>query len=192
MKKFICGMFAAFFVLIAATAIFDKEEQKRVVVENVVITENASQDSALDARFLNMLNHNYIYNEDFNCVDDIVNGSVPALLKLRDKDNGEYIAEYHVEDYVYNMYGIEIFDMSELNSQFPQKSGYLYIIPRGFDEYKHEVESVVPNEDGTYSVTTKVTIFDQYGEVTEKRAKTLFVKNEQSDFGYNIVYSDIL
>lgn len=189
MKKIIGMMLATFFVLIAAVVAFKGEEPKKVTVENVVITENASENGAIEARFLNMLNHNYIYNEQFDEVEEIINGSMPALLNLRDED---FIAEHHVVDYVYNMYGIEIFDMSGLNADFPQKSGYLYIIPKGYDTYKHEAVSVNQNEDGTYTFITKLKIFDQYGEVTECQAKTLFVKNEQSDFGYNIVYSEIM
>ena len=56
------------------------------------------------------------------------------------------------------------------------------VCPRGCDL------TVTKNEDGTYTVITKLKIFDQYGEVNEKTAKSLFVKNDQSDFGYNIVY----
>lgn len=189
MKKLICGMLAAFFVLIAALCVFNKANEPKVTVENVVVTENAPENGALEARFLNMLNHNYIYNEQFDDVEEIINGSVPALLNLREED---FIAEHHVVDYVYNMYGIEILDMSGLNADFPQKSGYLYIVPKGYDTYKHEAQSIKQNEDGTYTFITSLKIFDQYGEVTEKTAKSLFVKNEASDFGYNIVYSEIM
>ncbi|MBP3705636.1 MAG: hypothetical protein J6J13_00085 [Clostridia bacterium] len=191
MKKFICGMILTFLVLIAVFGNLPCESEQKNVVENIVTAENASENAALDARFLNMLNHNYVYNESFNCVDDIVNCSIPALLNLRDETE-EYIAEYHVKDYVYNMYGIEIFDMSALNADFPQRQGYVYIIPRGFDVYKHKIDTVKLNEDGTYSVTTTATVLDQYGKIEEKKVNSLFVRNEDSDFGYNLVYSDIM
>ena len=189
MKKAVCGIIAAFFVLIAVSAVKSPEKSKELTVQNVVSVENSAESSALVARFLNMLNHNYIYDSQFDDVEEIINGSTPALLNLRED---EYIAEHHVADYIYNMYGIEIFDMSELNSQFPKKSGYMYILPKGYDTYKHSIKSSTQNEDGTYTVITKLKIFDQYGEVNEKTAKSLFVKNEASDFGYNIVYSEIM
>ena len=99
MKKAVCGIIAAFFVLIAVSAVKAPEKSKEVTVQNVVSVENSAENSALDARFLNMLNHNYIYDSQFDDVEEIINGSTPALLNLRED---EYIAEHHVIDYVYN------------------------------------------------------------------------------------------
>ena len=47
------------------------------------------------------------------------------------------------------------------------------------------------NEDGSYTVITSVEINSHDGGETVK-AKTLFIKNSDSDFGYNIVSSDII
>ena len=82
-----------------------------------------SETSVNSARFLNMLNHNYIYGADFEDVDVMVNGSVPALLSSREDD---FISSGIVTSFMYDMYGIEIVDMSALNADFPQKEGYLY------------------------------------------------------------------
>ena len=46
------------------------------------VAENVNQ-----ARFLNMLNHNFVYGSDFENADDVVNNSVLALLDLRDSEN---------------------------------------------------------------------------------------------------------
>ena len=143
------------------------------------------------ARFLNMLNHNFVYNEAFNSVEDIVNASVPALLNMRDSVNESYIAESYVKDYVYNMYGVEIEDFSDINSDFAHLDGYVYIIPRGFSVFSHKIDSVSLNEDGSFTVVTSVSIDSHDGDSISRKAVSLFVKNDRSRFGYNIISSEI-
>lgn len=141
------------------------------------------------ARFLNMLNHNYIYDADFEDIDAMINLSVPALLSVREDD---FISSAIVASFMYDMYGVEILDMSGLNAQFPQRDGYLYIIPRGFTSYEHFGAEVKINEDGTFFVTTSVIVTPSDAEPYEAKAVSLFVKNQNSSFGYNIVSSEIL
>lgn len=142
------------------------------------------------ARFLNMLNHSFVYDDAFNYTDDLVNASVIALLDYCDAD-GEFIAEGVVRDYVMNMYGVDIVDFSELNADFPHKEGYVFVIPRGFSTYHHTLVDCLENEDGSYTVTTEVEINNHEGDTVTATAVTLFVKNSESDFGYNIIYSNI-
>lgn len=154
-------------------------------------TSATSEYEVYAARFLNMLNHNFVYGESFKSVEDIVNDSMPALLELRDSEIDSYIAEQYVTDYVFNMYGIEIFDYSEINSDFEQIDGYVYILPRGFAIYKHEIISIAENEDGSFTVKTNVNISShdsgEYSDVCE----TLFVRNTNSRFGFSIIFSNI-
>ena len=65
-------------------------------------------------------------------------------------------------------------------------------IPKGFTSYEHKDADVRMNEDGTFFVTTLVTVTTHDGEQYEAKAVSLFVENEASAFGYNIVSSDIL
>ena len=154
-------------------------------------TEKEIVMGALDARFLNMLNHNYVYNEGFDCADDMINDSVMALLDLRDKENADFIAEKYVKGFVYDMYGLQVADMSALNEGFPSKEGYVYVIPRGMVGYEHSILSVDENEDGSFTVVTEVTVDSHDSEDETFKAVSLFVKNEASAFGYNIVYCNI-
>ena len=151
----------------------------------------ADETAVLKARFLNMLNHNFAYNEAFNSVEELANCSVLALFDLRDSGDEAFIAETYVETYLYNMNGVETDGLSDINEGFPHKDGYVYIIPRGFSIYRHSIDSVTLNEDGSYTVITSVEINSHDGGETVK-AKTLFIKNSDSDFGYNIVSSDII
>lgn len=162
--------------------------EKELEAAPVALSEK-SETALNSARFLNMLNHNYIYGTDFEDVDVMVNGCVPALLSSREED---FIASGIVASFMYDMYGVEIVDMSALNADFPQKEGYLYIIPKGFTSYEHKDADVRMNEDGTFFVTTAVTVTTHDGEQYEAKAVSLFVENEASAFGYNIVSSEIL
>ena len=154
-------------------------------------TNSAKNQSALQVRFLNMLNHNFVYNSDFDNVEDIVNSSIPALLSLSEQDE-DFIAEGFVSDYVFDMYGIEIENFAEINAELPQKEGFVYIVPRGFCIYKHQAISVNENEDGTFTVETSVLTETHDGEIDELNCTTLFVPNNESQFGFNIVYSQII
>ena len=162
--------------------------------ENSVVTVSKSEmspektDKLLESRFLNMLKHSFVYDADFESVESVVNGSMPALLNLRE---GDFISEAFVADYVFNMYGIEVENFGELNRDFPSKEGYVYIIPRGFTKYEHSAVSVTENEDGSYTVETKVTAEGHDSEAIVETCTTLFVPNESSSFGFNIVYSNI-
>lgn len=155
-------------------------------------TVKSISDEALNARFLNMLNHNFVYNDDFNDVDTVINNSVFALINLRDSENEEYIKDTYVKGFVNDMYGIEIADMSQLNADFPQKEGYVYIIPRGYTTYSHKIVSVKQNEDASYTVVSEAIINNHDSDPQTYKVVSLFVKNETSSFGYNIIYSNII
>lgn len=145
-----------------------------------------------EARFLNMLNHNFVYNTDFDDADTIVNNASLALLDLRDSTNEDYIKDTYVKGFVKDMYGIEIADMSDLNAEYPQLDGYLYIIPRGYTSYSHTIVSVEQNEDGSYTVVSDVTVSDHDAAAKTQKAVSLFVENDESAFGYNMIYCNIV
>ena len=155
-------------------------------------TADEIQASVNEARFLNMLNHNFVYNSDFDNADTIVNNASLALLDLRDSANEDYIKETYVKGFVKDMYGIEIADMSSLNAEYPQLDGYLYIIPRGYTSYSHTIVSVEQNEDGSYTVVSDVSVSDHDAASKTQKAVSLFVENDESAFGYNMIYCNIV
>ena len=158
--------------------------------ENATVSENFDKEKVLEARFLNMLNHSFAYDEELASVEDLVNCAVTALCVTESTDDS-FIEESRVEDYLYNMYGVEVENLSSVNADFPKKDGYVYVIPRGYTVYKHTIDSVRLNEDGSYTVTTSVTL-DSHDGKKEGKAVTLFVKNSNSQFGFNIISSDII
>ncbi len=145
-------------------------------------------DEALAARFLNMLNRNYAYDDDFLYYDTMIGNAVLALLDLRE---GDYISASYVSDYLFSMYGIELTDFSDYGAGFPQKEGYIYIIPRGFATFAHRILSVTENEDGSFTVETAVTVDPHDGESFERMATALFVPNDESAFGFMLHRCDL-
>lgn len=146
----------------------------------------------LETRFLNMLNHNYVYGDEFDSLETIVNNSVVALLELRDIENPDYITENAVEGYLYDMFGLESLDFKGINPDFPQTDGYVYILPRGYAEYEHKAVSLTKCEDGTYLFETSVNIKTHDKREENLICKTRFTPNPSSSFGFNIVTSEIL
>lgn len=160
------------------------------VVSNVTLNLSDSNSSKiLESRFLNMLNRNFVYGEDFLSADSLLSFSIIAN---RDKaEDGEFIKEDIVTSFVFDMYGVEIVDTNDFNAEYPQKEGYLYLVAKGFTVYKHSNAKITENEDGTYTVITDVLVDGHDGENVTLSAKTLFAKNSESAFGFNIIYSEI-
>ncbi len=162
-----------------------KEDSKVITIAN---SENADEDKILESRFLNMLNHNFVYNDAFETTEGVVNNSVIALL---DYAEDGYIAENVVSDYIFNMYGIEIEDYSVINPEFDYIEGYVFVLPMGYSTFNHEVISVAVNEDGSFTVKTRVEISSHDSGVFYETCETLFVQNENSQFGFSIIYSEL-
>lgn len=163
-------------------------ENKNTQVLTVSKNDNQAN-PVLEARFLNMLNHNFVYNEDFYEDSVLVNNSLVALLNVAEDS---FVKQTYVEDYIFNMYG-KIYDGFDfLGENLPEKSGYVYIIPRGYSEYTHKIVSLTDNKDGSYTVISEVEISNADGSVENLKAETVFLENTESDFGYNIMYSEII
>ena len=170
----------------------DATEEKQVAsVENSVLTvaqDGNVQDKVLETRFLNMLNHNFVYDDAFYDDAALANASMLALLEVAD---GSFLDQNYLADYIFNMYGKIYKDFDFLGEALPQKDGFVYIIPRGYEVYTHEMVSLTANEDGSYTAVTNVEISYEDGSVEVLQAETLFIEAEESAFGYNILYSQI-
>lgn len=175
--------------LLSFVKVSDKNAQiVEAATQNQEVITVADNTKMLESRFLNMLNHSFVYDNDFYDKETLVNNSVLALLDLA--DNG-FVSETYVSDYIFNMYGINVADFSDINVDFEQKQGYVYIVPRGYSVCEHKIISVTDNSDGSYTVVTNVEISLDDGTVITDTATTVFLQNAESQFGYNIVYSEI-
>ena len=179
MKKIVTAVLLCSIVLLSFCSF---APVKSVEVKNDAVTVDVSK--VLEKRFLNMLNHNFVYNEAFYDDEALLNDSAIALLNLA--ENG-FVKEVYLKDYVFNMYGKIYDDFAAYNESLPKAEGCFYIIPRGYDLYEHSMVSVTENEDGSFTVMTSVIIDYHFGEKVEAVCTTLFLPNEESQFGFNIL-----
>ena len=150
------------------------------------VTEASEPENTEFARFENMLNHNRLYDSDFNDINTVVDNSVICLLEKRED---EFIKKDLVEAFIYNMYDLDIKDY-EANPEAPNKDGYIFIMPRGYDEISHEIKTVT--ENGTLiCIISEITINAHDGENKTASCETVLLENENSAFGYNIISSNI-
>ena len=193
-KKFIFSLILAVCVIVLSFVNINTNSSVSSSVENTktqVITvakSNNKQGTALEKRFLNMLNHNFVYNDDFYDDYTLVNNSVLALLNVSEDS---FVNRVYLDDYIFNMYGKKYSDYSFLDTLSEQPENYVYILPRGYSVYTHKLVSLTKNEDGSYTVVSDVEISFEDGTTSTQRATTLFLENKESSFGFNILYSDI-
>lgn len=186
MKKGILSITALAVVLLISFTSLTVKPAANATEKKPAVT--VSEEKVLGARFLNMLNHNFVYNNEFESVYEMTACSEVALL---DKAEDGYIKQSLIAGYLYNMYGVENADFAAVTKDFPQRENYVYVIPRGFSIYKHSAPVITENEDGSYTVVTDVEISSHDSDAETAKATTLFVKNENSAFGFNIISSDI-
>ena len=186
MKKGILSITALAVVLLISFTSLTVKPAANATEKKPAVT--VSEEKVLGARFLNMLNHNFVYNDAFESVYEMTACSEVALL---DKAEDGYIKQSLIAGYLYNMYGVENADFAAVTKDFPQRENYVYVIPRGFSVYKHSAPVITENEDGSYTVVTDVEISSHDNDAETAKATTLFVKNENSAFGFNIISSDI-
>jgi len=93
MKKvlslFLCVVMLAICSSLIAPMFTNGSQVSAATAEDVKLNLN-------EARFLNMLNHNFVYNADFDDADIIVNNASLALLDLRDAENEDFIGDTYV------------------------------------------------------------------------------------------------
>ncbi len=184
MKFRIIGILLAL-TLVLACGFTVSGESSRTAAENFTTAPKAKREAVLLGRIENMLSHNFVYNDDFDSTTAMVDNAMLALLSAAD-DEG-FIDAYLVGGFVYNMYGITL-DEYEISADFPQKDTYLFVLPRGFDEFSHKVSGI--EIDGEYiHVDSVMTVESHEGALYEYSCHTIFLENEESSFGYNIISS---
>ena len=154
------------------------------------VTQKNDEKISEEQIFVDMLNHNYVYGEDFDNADRVINRSANALSMYK-TDSGNFIGQHYVADFVKNMYGISVVDFSGLNEGYPKKQDCVYVLPFEYTSFCHSNPKISENEDGTVSVKTEVTVTDCNGRANDYEANSVFVKCSESEFGYYILYSEI-
>lgn len=163
-------------------AVAETKALKQVSTANVV----SSIDGAVVARFETMLNNNFVYNQDFDSDKAIIENSILSLVN-------------HIEDgqidmaltlnFIANMYGRQV-DPSAATYEFlPADEGKIAVIPKGFSVHRHN-NLTVEEIDGGYSVTSEMTVDAHDTDGAKILVKSIFVPNDGSLFGYNLIKSE--
>lgn len=172
---FISALIIVLIILSSFTCLSVSGEEKTAHVE---------YDAAKISRFENMLDHNYLYGNDFDDMHTVINNSCLALLSARE---GNYISTDVLFPFIDNMYGIPVYCDETLNSDFPRKEGAVFIVPRGFVQYEHSVTQIV-DEGATVTVNSVARDIDSGEEIP---CVSVFIKSDESAFGYNLIVCNL-
>lgn len=146
------------------------------------------QNKVAAAKIENLLNLNNVFDDDFTDNEKLINKAAINLKSYTDDDG--FIPEAIVISYIKDMYDIDMVITESHNSSLPHKNGYVYLIPRGYTTYKHNILSIEEADD-YITVTSSVFIAYHDNESCIGTAKTVLVRNPASSFGYNIINSEI-
>ncbi len=165
---------------VPAPAVSESVEDTTVIESVESVASNVQK-----ARFENMLDHNYLYGEDFESDKIMIENSILALL---DKSENGQIEQGLVLGFIAGMYGRQV-DPSAAEYEFlSADDGMFAILARGYDAYDHTITEVEEIEGG-YLVSSDVTVSPSDGFPFTATAKSIFVENEGSAFGYNLTAS---
>lgn len=191
MKKTVL-IFALIFVVLFSSGISCFNFSAKAATEakppvQVLETVKPEKDILMLSRLENMLNHNFLYDDDFSNMNTVISNSCLALL---DKMEDQFISTDVLFPFIENAYGISVYLDEDFNKGFPKKDGAVYVLPRGFTNYTHTVVNV-EKEGDTLTVTSLALSDSHDGEKEELVCTTVFKINSESAFGYNIVESSL-
>ena len=188
MSKRLFSVVVAMCVFVATVCVFGFNAVAETKVEQPVseVVVSASVDGATVARFENMLNNNFVYNEAFESDKAIIENSILSL--VNHIDDGQ-IDKFLTLNFIANMYGRQVDPNAAVYEFLPADEGKFAVIPKGYSVYRHS-NLVVKEIDGGYLVTSEMTV-DSHDGVGEKvMVESIFVPNEGSTFGYNLIKSE--
>ena len=180
---------ALVFVFSGATPVKKQVTDTSVKVMSPAVSVSSSDIAynVMKARFENMLNRNYLYDDDFSSDQTVIENSILALL---DKSVDGEIDKNLVLGFITGMYGLQVDPAAAEYDFAPASEGKFLILPRGYSEYSHTITSIT-EEVGGYTVNSDMLIMAHDGEEYTVKVTTVFVPNEGSSFGYNIISSNI-
>ena len=188
MKKLISILAMLLITAVALTvSVSAAHSLAKPAVQNTPAATDAAVEKALAARFTNMLNHNYLYDDDFNSDRSVIENSMLALLDHAENDE---LDQNLVLSFIANLYGRTVDPNAAIYDFLPASPGKFAILPRGYSTISHQVTEMEENEGG-YLVQSIMTVQPHDGAAYTIKAQTVFVKNETSSFGYNLVSSNL-
>lgn len=173
-----------------ATAPVNEVTEAQAVEVSEIEEEKVLSPDDFGTRFVKMLNINYCYGESFGDMQKVVDASA---ITLRDYSAdvlgyGLCVNDILVEGFAESFYGVNVEFDSRARRLSPE--GYIAIPEVELATQYHELVSFTENE-GVFEVITNVTFYYGGDDVETSVAVSHFVRNCDSEFGFNLLSCNI-
>lgn len=169
------------------------DEKAEVVVESFDSNqeETAVNELSDSDKILLMLNRNYCYNSSLEDIGAMVGCATVTLFDLAIEDeNGEFtISSALVCDFLKNFYGVDV--TYEQMAEFCVEQNRVKVAEIECGVFEHNLVSLT-EQDGVLVAVTCMTSYYGGDDVEKSLVKSKFVKNPESDYGFNLIYCEIL
>ena len=146
------------------------------------------KEKVFEAHIANLLNLNNVYGEDFTDNEALVNAAAVNLHTYANESG--FIPNEIVTAYIKDIYDIDIEINDTINVNMPKMQGFVYLIPRGYSVFTHQILNIT--DCGDYLTVVSLVSIDAHDSASViGTATTRLAKNDTASFGYNIICSDI-
>lgn len=161
-----------------------EEPEKYVPVES---PETVDSDISPEEQFLNMLNLNFCYGDNFKTIDRI---AVSSAISLRDyavdiPGYGINVSKILAEGFIKSFYG-KVVDLTNVKTDFAPE-GFIALPCYEVGTQDHRIISVTETVDGQFEVVSSVTFIYGGYDAETYTAVSHFVKNTDSEYGFNLL-----
>lgn len=153
-----------------------------------VAEQQAAPAAEQTADFAALLNLNYCYGSAFSD-EAIATGTLLSLLELAGEENGQRYVDLQQAEYFMNAFYGRTVDFAAAGLEV--EGSRIWIPAMGYDIYTHTLISAEVQGDQV-KVVSKVICDGHDGVVFDALCTSVFVRNESSAFGYNLLSSEIL
>ena len=166
------------------------EAKEPIAVAANALSEELSAEQ-LEARLLGMLNLNRCFNSALNDEQKLAKCAAVSLIDYaQDKVGyGLCVSAYLVEGFVESFYGVEIPAEQMLDEAAP--NGYVSLMGTEAETLYHKTVTLTETEEG-FEMLTCLYSYSGGEEYETCLVKSSFVKNPESEFGFNLVYCETL
>ncbi len=153
---------------------------------------NKFTETSSEAKILNMLNINYCYTDAFKSTQRM---AIAASVSLKDfavdlPGYGICVSKVLTEGFIKSFYGLQL-DLTEIETEYaPEKFIALPCYEVGAQN--HEIVSITETESGKYEVISLVTFYYGGYDTETYTAKSHFIINSCSEYGFNLLDCTLL
>ncbi len=167
------------------------EVVESVDVKKVKSIEPEQDEEWLRARFISMLNINHCYNSAMTNEESLIKCAASSLADYsQDKIGyGLCVSTYLIEGFVEDFYGMKIPAEQMYDEEAPE--GYISLPKMEMETGCHSLVTMTEIENG-YEVLTCLYGYSGGGEYETCLVKSRFIKNSDSQFGFNLVLCEAL